>query len=122
MTRLEAAQRILETTLQIQAALQAGDDDRLATLFTERQDLISDYLLLEEEGKGQPQNKAEELEIQSLMKRGYELNQQTNRQLLQKRQLLYQELSMGDQMREASNAYSSPYENVSGPMFFDKKK
>lgn len=122
MTRLELARQILAGTERIQEALQNGANEQLPALFEERQGHISDYLELEAADEGRPENEAEEKEIGQLMRQGYELNQKIQARLLQKRQALMQELALGDQVREANNAYSSPYDNVREPMFFDKKK
>lgn len=122
MTRLELARQILAGTERIQKALQNGANEQLPALFEERQGHISDYLELEATDEGRPENEAEEKEIRQLMRQGYELNQKIQARLLQKRQALMQELTLGDQVREATNAYSSPYDNVREPMFFDKKK
>lgn len=119
MTRLALARKILEQTKVIQAALQAHADDQLPALFENRQELITDYLILEEQGTDQ---ESPEAEIQAVMREGYKLNQQVTLQLQQKRQQLLQEMQQGGQIKEASNAYASPYETVYEPMFFDKKK
>jgi tRNA A37 methylthiotransferase MiaB len=121
VTRLELARQILAKTKSIHALLQTDDMERIAALFNERQDRISDYLELEQMGSEALPAQAEE-EIQALMREGYKLNQQIHLHLQQKRQQLLQELTRGGQMREANNAYSSPYDSVCEPMFFDQKK
>ncbi|ASS73944.1 hypothetical protein CIG75_02410 [Tumebacillus algifaecis] len=121
MTRLELARQILAGSKRIFDTLQSEPDEQLANLFDERQDRISDYLELELENAGQPQSAQEEQELQELMRESYQLNQQIEERLQKLRQNLYDELTQGDQMRDATTAYSSPYDNVTEPMFFDKK-
>lgn len=118
MSRLELAKYILEVTQTIQRTLAANADEQLVDLFDKRQHAISEYLLLEE----QEENKDTDVEkIQRLMREGYDLNLQITSQLKQKRQQLLQEMQNDGQVREANNAYTSPYETAYEPMFFDKK-
>ncbi|TCP57845.1 hypothetical protein EV586_102291 [Tumebacillus sp. BK434] len=118
MSRLDLAKYILEITQSIQRALAVNADEQIVDLFDKRQHAISEYLLLEEEGEHQGTDVEK---IQALMREGYNLNQKITSLLKQKRQQLLQEMQTDGQMREANNAYTSPYETVYEPMFFDKK-
>ncbi|MFD2170096.1 hypothetical protein [Tumebacillus lipolyticus] len=122
MTKLELAQQIAAQTKRIESCMRAQDDERLPALFDEREELISTYLELEASDQFERIGEAEERAVQEILRESYEINRWIEQQMQRQRQLLMLEISKEDQVREATNAYASPYENVYEPMFIDKKK